>query len=79
MTNPHPELHTPEPPVYPTTPIIYVSEPTRWEYKQVARELDGEGLLDEAELNRLGDEGWELAAALTSGNQAHYIFKRVLG
>ncbi|NLF63937.1 MAG: hypothetical protein GX579_04980 [Chloroflexi bacterium] len=77
MGHPFPEPHLPELPVQPATPVIYVAEPVLWEYKQLARDLEREELLDEAELNRLGEEGWELAAALAHGEQATYIFKRI--
>lgn len=60
------------------TPIIYVTEPARWEYQQLIRDVEREGLLDEESLNGLGEGGWELAAALLHGSRAVYIFKRVL-
>lgn len=47
---------------------------TRWEYKIV--DLSGGGLFGgsdaptEAELNDLGEEGWELAAALTDSRRS---------
>jgi hypothetical protein len=76
------QMHDPQTPQQPlqaiTSPVIYVTEPIRWEYKQLVRELGQEGLLDEEALNRLGEEGWELAAALIHDGQATYIFKRVV-
>lgn len=79
MSDLFPQPSVPEEPVQPgPAPIIYVREPVRWEYRQLIRELDREGLLDEAALNQMGAEGWELAAALTHGSQAYYVFKRVL-
>lgn len=59
------------------TPSVYVREAAAWEYKQVERDLEGEGLPDEEALNRLGAEGWELAAVVTHGGTATYIFKRL--
>jgi hypothetical protein len=75
------QLHEPPIPEQPdqpaAIPMIYVTEPARWAYKQLQRDLDAEGLLDEEALNGLGEEGWELAAALAHGSQVTYIFKRV--
>lgn len=71
---------TPQPPEEPQqdvpTPSVYVTEALAWEYKQLARDLEEEGLPDEEALNRLGAEGWELAAVVTHGGAAAYIFKR---
>ena len=76
------QLHVPQPPEQPpqpaVAPVIYVSEPVRWEYKQLVHDLEQGGLPDEAALNRLGEEGWELSAALTYSGRAYFIFKRVL-
>lgn len=73
-------LHPPQRPEQEPAPVavprIYVSEPVRWEYKQVGRDLEGEGLLDEAGLNELGKVGWELAAAVSHAQKVTYIFKR---
>jgi len=47
----------------------------KWEYKIVTSSVRSSG--DEQELNRLGEEGWELVAATwgdTHGSK--YIFKR---
>ena len=48
----------------------------RWEYKEVVRELDGDGLLTEGELNALGAEHWELAGVASLGARVHFYFKR---
>ena len=53
-------------------PVVYVSEPVIWEYKQVT----GEQALDETELNELGRDGWELAGILTHDAQVIFYFKR---
>ncbi len=58
-------------------PVVYV-EPT-WEYKHLVRDLANEAAPDEAELNALGADGWELAAAFARGNEAHFYFKRQTG
>ncbi len=75
------ELHLPDQPenapAPAPVPMIYVSEPLAWQYKQVVRHIAQEGLLDEAALNELGQEGWELAAVVTQALQATYIFKRL--
>lgn len=74
-------LHHPEHPEQEAAPFavprIYVSEPVRWEYKQLARDMEGEGLLEEEALDALGADGWELAAAVSRGQRVTYIFKRV--
>ena len=74
-------LHPPQRPEQEEAPVtlprIYVSEPLHWEYKQVAREVEREGLLDEAGLDALGAKGWELAAAVSEAQRITYIFKRV--
>ena len=75
------QLHVPQPPEQPpqlaVAPVIYVSEAVRWEYKQLVHDLEQEGLPDEEALNRLGKEGWELAAALAHEGHAYLIFKRI--
>ncbi len=58
-------------------PVVYV-EPT-WEYKQLVRALGKEGAPDEAELNALGAEGWELAGVIAHGGEARFYFKRQTG
>jgi hypothetical protein len=59
-------------------PIVYVREDVRWEYKIVERDLSAESL-NEAELNELGAEGWELASALAHGDKVSFYFKRMAG
>ena len=53
-------------------PCVYVSEPVIWEYKQVT----SDGVLDEAALNELGREGWELTAILPHDARVVFFFKR---
>lgn len=71
----------PQPPEEPQqdapTPRVYVTETAAWEYKQLVRDLEGEGAPGEEALNRLGAEGWELAAVVTHRSTATYIFKRL--
>lgn len=66
-----------EPPQDVPTPSVYVTEALAWEYKQLARDLEEEGLPDEEALNRLGADGWELAAVVMHGGTAVYIFERL--
>jgi hypothetical protein len=56
------------PPWVPVTP--------RWEYKEIIRSLDVEGLPGEADLNALGSEGWELAGVAGEARRVHFYFKR---
>jgi len=48
----------------------------RWEYKEMVREGAAGELPSEAELNRLGDEGWELAGVAPDATGLHFYFKR---
>ena len=56
-------------------PPMVAVEP-RWEYKEVVRSLKDQGPLAEAELNALGDEHWEMAGVVTTGESVHFYFKR---
>jgi hypothetical protein len=47
----------------------------KWEYKRLTR-ATGALALDEAELNALGSEEWELVAILDEAGSAHFYFKR---
>jgi hypothetical protein len=57
-------------------PMVYVEKPLKWEYKQVVRNLEQEKPLDEAELNALGEEGWEMSGITQQPPLAYYYFKR---
>ena len=57
-------------------PMVYVKKPVKWEYKQIVRNLEKEQLLDEAELNELGKEGWELSGTAQQPPLAYFYFKR---
>jgi hypothetical protein len=48
----------------------------RWEYKEMVRDSESEGLPSEADLNTLGAEGWELAGVASEGQRTHFYFKR---
>jgi hypothetical protein len=56
--------------------VPMVSVEPRWEYKEVVRNLDQEGLFSEAELNALGAEHWELAGVVNADRLVHFYFKR---
>lgn len=58
-------------------PMIYVKESVRWEYKQVVRDLENEEPLDEAELNALGTEGWEMSGVAQHSSSIYFYFKRL--
>lgn len=76
-------IHSIIPPREPAHPepvnprMIYVKQALRWEYKQIQRNLESEAPLDEAELNVLGREGWELTSVLHHGGVATFYFKRL--
>lgn len=77
------QLHEPQPPQQlpqpAVTPLVYVTEPVVWQYKQLMYELNRVGFPDEEALNRLGEEGWELVTVLVHAGRARYLFKRVSG
>lgn len=58
-------------------PIVYVTEKTVWEYKQITRNLSKDKIPTEEELNRLGKDGWELVGILNDSGFAYLYFKRV--
>jgi hypothetical protein len=57
--------------------MVYVKKPLKWEYKQIVRNLDEERAPDEAELNALGEEGWELSGIAQQPPLAYFYFKRL--
>jgi hypothetical protein len=57
-----------QPPWVPIDPV--------WEYKEVIRDLESEGLPSQDELNALGTEHWELAGVANEGRRVHFYFKR---
>lgn len=58
-------------------PMIYVQEPVKWEYKQIVRDLEKENPPDEAELNALGADGWEMSGVAQKLPLTYYYFKRL--
>ena len=65
-------LEIPSPPGRRLEPPFVSLEP-RWEYREVACEA---ALLGEADLNRMGEEGWELVGVAPTGAQVRFYFKR---
>jgi hypothetical protein len=57
-----------DPPLVPVEP--------RWEYREITRDHDTEGLPTESELNQLGSEQWELTGVISEGGRVHFYFKR---
>jgi hypothetical protein len=57
--------------------MVYVTEKTIWEYKQVTRNLSKENIPSEEELNKLGKDGWELVCVLKDSPLAYFYFKRM--
>jgi hypothetical protein len=53
-----------------------VSIKARWDYKELVRTAESGHLLTEAELNKLGTEGWELAGVANEGGRVRFYFKR---
>jgi hypothetical protein len=59
-------------------PMIYIERQPKWEYKQIIRNLEQETLPDEAELNKLGEEGWEMSGVAQQPPLAYFYFKRLI-
>ncbi len=57
-------------------PMVYIKKRLKWEYKQIVRDLEKEKLLDETELNALGDQGWEMTGLAQDPPKTYYYFKR---
>ena len=76
---PFPQPHVPVVPSPPRVAHVSIPQvpalPPTWEYKQVTRAGEMPAL-DEAELNALGRDGWELVAAVTDAQATHFYFKR---
>jgi len=59
-------------------PMIYIKQSAKWEYKQLVRNLEKENPPDEAELNALGTEGWEMSGVAQQPPFAYFYFKRLI-
>ena len=57
-------------------PMIYIEKQLKWEYKQIIRNLEKEDPPDEAELNALGADGWEMSGLAQQPPLAYFYFKR---
>ena len=76
---PFPPPHVPIVPVPPAITHLAVPQvpvlPPAWEYRHLTRSSDAPAM-DEAELNALGRDGWELVAVLVDARGTHFYFKR---
>lgn len=68
---PHESGHAPIRP-----PMVYLEQPLKWEYKHIVRDLESEKPLDEAELNILGEAGWEMSGVTQHASKTYFYFKR---
>jgi hypothetical protein len=59
-------------------PMVYIERQWKWEYKQIARNLEKESPLNETELNALGEEGWEVSGVVQQPPVAYFYFKRLI-
>jgi len=66
--------YDPKQPVRPS--MVYIEKKLKWEYKQILRNLKKENPPDEAELNQLGEEGWEMSGVAQQPPLAYFYFKR---
>ena len=57
-------------------PMIYIEKKLKWEYKLISRNFKKEKPLDEAELNTLGAEGWEMSGVVQHPPSIYIYFKR---
>ena len=57
--------------------MVYVEKQLKWEYKQIIRNLEKESPPDEAELDKLGAEGWEMSGVAQQPPLAYFYFKRL--
>jgi hypothetical protein len=59
-------------------PMVYVEKQLKWEYKQIVRDLKKESPPNEEELNKLGEEGWEMSGVAQQLPLAYFYFKRLI-
>lgn len=59
-------------------PTVFVYERQGWEYKVVTSDSD-QRMLNQDELNALGNDGWELVGVVTLPNAVQFYLKRVRG
>ncbi|MEZ4677816.1 MAG: hypothetical protein R2932_26730 [Caldilineaceae bacterium] len=70
-----PTKETPEPAS--PSPMVYLSVQQRWQYKIMTFSASEAADLTEADLDELGDDGWELASLLPTSNAVRFYFKRL--
>lgn len=58
--------------------MVYIERPLKWEYRQIVRNLETEAPLDEAGLNKLGEDGWEMSGVAQQPPFVHFYFKRLI-
>lgn len=69
----------PQEPLEPNSPqpMIYLPVQQRWQYKIVTYPQTEASVPTEADLNTLGEQGWELTGVLPAGDSTHFYFKRL--
>lgn len=68
---------SPNDPATPHTPMVFEKEDITVEYKHVKRNLQKKKPLSEGELNKLGEEQWDLVTVFPYQSVLHYYFKRL--
>jgi len=58
--------------------MVYVEKRFKWEYKQIVPNLKKQIPPDEAGLNRLGKQGWEMSGVAQQPQLAYFYFKRLI-
>jgi len=64
------------PPANLPIPMVTVRDEPRWEYRRILRNLRHEEAPDEAELDKLGADGWELTGIFSDSPFLYLYFKR---
>jgi len=60
------------------TPIVYVEDDVKFEYKRLQRDLDQEAPPEAEELNTLGADGWGIAGVFTYDSTLTIYLRRVV-
>jgi hypothetical protein len=73
---PHPSPLQPQPRRSPAeSPMVYVYEQPKWEYKIVLKSAE-DTPLTEQDLNSMGADGWELVGVVRLSRTVQLFFKR---